>query len=108
MRSSKSRKPSRKRPVKVLTKEQLLEREQKAKEIIEERKLEEKVMEKEFEELLDQLNEKRSLKNEDFYAQILEADYGDGKYKNFAPTSQLVDQKNQGLKNKIRNSILMT
>ena len=31
-------------------------------------------MEKEFEELLDQLNEKRRVKNEDFYAQILEAD----------------------------------
>lgn len=65
-------------------------------------------MEIEFEELLDQLQEKRSLKNEDFYSQILQADYGDGNYKHMAPTNQLVEQKKQGLKNKIRQSILMT
>ena len=92
MKSSKSRKTIRAKPQPVpLTEEQLQEREAKAKEMIEQRNEEAKIIELEFEELLDQLNEKRRIKNEDFYAQILEADYGDGSYKNLAPTTQLVE-----------------
>lgn len=54
-------------------------------------------MQDEFERILAELNSRRKDKNQEFYSQVLDADYGNGDYRLPSPTRKLVDKKKQGL-----------